>query len=80
MDSVPQLQMFNNEISSLIVKPGCQLQVWEGLNYTGRWEVFMGQIDSLMTQVTDFNPRSKVVETRRISLFSVVHKLYTTVI
>jgi len=50
MDTVPHLQMFNNEISSLIVKPGCQMQVWEGQNYTGRFEIFDGPVDSLLTQ------------------------------
>jgi len=52
MDTVPHLQMFNNEISSLIVRPGCQLQVWEGQNYTGAFEIYQGPVDSLLTQVS----------------------------
>jgi len=50
MDAVPHLQIFNNEISSLIVKPGCSLSAWEGQNFTGNMEIFTGGVDSLMTQ------------------------------
>lgn len=42
LDQVRDLHILNNQISSMIVKPGCSLQVWEGANYTGISETFNG--------------------------------------
>jgi len=49
-DMVSDLQIFSNAISSLIVKEGCELTVWEGQNYTGNVEIYTGSVDSLLTQ------------------------------
>jgi len=42
MDQVPNLHVLNNQISSLVVKPGCSLTVFEGANYTGTHQTFTG--------------------------------------
>ncbi|CAL8137880.1 unnamed protein product [Orchesella dallaii] len=47
MDQVTNLHVLNNQISSLIVREGCALTVWEGANFTGTYQTFSGSIDWL---------------------------------
>jgi len=51
LDAVTDLQVLNNQISSVLVADRCQLTVWEGRNFTGNYVTISSQGVDLLTEV-----------------------------